>query len=94
MNPSPARAGVRLAEGTGTVAAVAPGLVDARLVARMRQAQRAYFKARKEQPHVIPLAQLNHARELEAQVDALVADALARERVELPGFGAEGGAPR
>jgi hypothetical protein len=56
----------------------------------MRKAQRAYFDARKRQPHVKPVAELNASRDLERRFDAAVRDALTRERVELPGFG-EGG---
>ncbi len=63
----------------------------ARAVLAMRKAQRAYFAARKAQPHVTHTAELNTARDLEARVDQLVADALARERVDLPGFGADEG---
>lgn len=62
----------------------------ARAVAKMRRTQRAYFEARRYQPHMRHAAELAAAREAERVVDALVRDALARERVELPGF-TEGG---
>jgi hypothetical protein len=75
-----------------TSADTAAYITLARAVAKMRRQQAAYFKLRRAQPHMAHAAELNAARDAERAVDDLVRDALERERVELPGFTAEGGA--
>lgn len=63
----------------------------ARLVVQMFKAQRAYFDAKKLQPHVKPEAELRESLAIEKRLAAFAADVLARERQTLPGMGAEGG---
>lgn len=61
----------------------------ARLGAAMRRSQKAYFRARRDKPHVPPTDELVAARAAELRFDLAVMAALDRERVCLPGM--EGG---
>ena len=61
----------------------------ARLVQKMRRAQRDYYRLRKEQPHVDHSAAFRAARAAEDACDSAAAGALARERRTIPGMEAE-----
>lgn len=61
----------------------------ARLGQKMRRAQKAYFDARRAQPHIAAEAELVAARTAEVAFDRAAAAALKRERACLPGM--EGG---
>lgn len=61
----------------------------ARLGLAMRRAQRDFFEARKKNPGVRSDVEFREAKDAERRFDTAVRDALARERVSLPGL--EGG---
>jgi len=61
----------------------------ARLGSRMRRAQQAYFKRRKEMPYLPAESELRTAQDAERKFDAAVKEALAREQGTLPGMGGD-----
>lgn len=58
----------------------------ARTVYDCRRAQRSYWEAKKRTPHATPQAEWQAVRRAEQRLDLAVRDALARERLPLPGM--------
>lgn len=71
---------------TGATVPLADYLALATLGAAVRKAQRAYFTARKNNPHSSATVEYQAARALEKRFDSAVEDALARDRQVLPGM--------